>query len=174
MFSLGALAYRIFAGAVPAATPEELVNAVRDSGLHLDAAVDGMPHTLVTLVYDATRGDPAQRLPSVSRFHKDLEKVWEELTAPEPEPVADPLSAHRGDVLDGGLEVKDRLGSGATAVAFLVTRDGESRDLVLKVARDEQHEERLTAEARTLARLKHPRWPRWSRVRCGLAAGPRC
>ncbi|MEV4385202.1 BREX system serine/threonine kinase PglW [Micromonospora sp. NPDC049580] len=156
VFSLGALAYRIFAGAVPAATPEELVNAVRDSGLHLDAAVDGMPHTLVTLVYDATRGDPAQRLPSVSRFHKDLEKVWEELTAPEPEPVADPLSAHRGDVLDGGLEVKDRLGSGATAVAFLVTRDGESRDLVLKVARDEQHEERLTAEARTLAGLKHP------------------
>ncbi|MEV7326684.1 BREX system serine/threonine kinase PglW [Micromonospora sp. NPDC093244] len=156
VFSLGALAYRIFAGAVPAATPEELVNAVRDSGLHLDAAVDGMPHTLVTLVYDATRGDPAQRLPSVSRFHNDLEKVWEELTAPEPEPVADPLSAHRGDVLDGGLEVKDRLGSGATAVAFLVTRDGESRDLVLKVARDEQHEERLTAEARTLARLKHP------------------
>ncbi|MEW2142672.1 BREX system serine/threonine kinase PglW [Micromonospora vinacea] len=156
VFSLGALAYRIFAGVVPATTPEELVNAVRDSGLHLDAAVDGMPHTLVTLVYDATRGDPAQRLPSVSRFHKDLEKVWEELTAPEPEPVADPLSAHRGDVLDGGLEVKDRLGSGATAVAFLVTRDGESRDLVLKVARDEQHEERLTAEVRTLAGLKHP------------------
>ncbi|MFC4020361.1 BREX system serine/threonine kinase PglW [Micromonospora sp. GCM10011542] len=156
VFSLGALAYRIFAGAVPAATPEELVNAVRDSGLHLDVAVDGMPHTLVTLVYDATRGDPAQRLPSVSRFHKDLEKVWDQLTAPEPEPVADPLSAHRGDVLDGGLEVKDRLGSGATAVAFLVTRDGESRDLVLKVARDEQHEERLTAEARTLAGLKHP------------------
>ncbi|GAB3189570.1 serine/threonine protein kinase [Micromonospora palomenae] len=156
VFSLGALAYRIFAGTVPAATPEELVNAVRDSGLHLDAAVDGMPHTLVTLVYDATRGDPAHRLPSVSRFHQDLEKVWDELTAPEPEPVADPLSAHRGDQLDGGLEVKDRLGSGATAVALLVRRTGESRDLVLKVARDEQHEERLTAEARTLGKLKHP------------------
>ncbi|MBQ0905028.1 BREX system serine/threonine kinase PglW [Micromonospora sp. U21] len=156
VFSLGALAYRIFAGTAPAATPEELVSAVRDSGLHVDAAVDGMPHTLVTLVYDATRGDPAHRLPSVSRFHQDLEKVWDELTAPEPEPVADPLSAHRGDLLDGGLEVTDRLGSGATAVALLVTRDGESRELVLKVARDEQHEERLTAEARTLARLKHP------------------
>ncbi|WP_307849069.1 BREX system serine/threonine kinase PglW [Micromonospora sp. U56] len=156
VFSLGALAYRIFTGTAPAATPEELVSAVRDSGLHVDAAVDGMPHTLVTLVYDATRGDPAHRLPSVFRFHQDLEKVWDELTAPEPEPVADPLSAHRGDLLDGGLEVKDRLGSGATAVALLVTRDGESRELVLKVARDEQHEERLTAEARTLAQLKHP------------------
>ncbi|MEV5820870.1 BREX system serine/threonine kinase PglW [Micromonospora haikouensis] len=158
VFSLGALAYRIFAGAAPAATPEELVNAVRDSGLQLAAAVDGMPLELVKLVYDATRGDPAHRLPSVSAFRKDLEKVWEELTAPEPEPVVDPLSAHRGDLLDGGLEVKDRLGSGATAVALLVTRvdAGSSRELVLKVARDEQHEERLAAEARTLAGLKHP------------------
>lgn len=156
VFSLGALAYRIVAGTAPAATPEELVAAVRDSGLHLDAAVDGMPHTLVTLVYDATRGDPAQRLSGVSAIRDRLEKVWEELTAPEPEPVADPLSAHRGDLLDGGLEVKERLGSGATAVALLVQRVGEdSRDLVLKVARDEQHEERLTAEARTLGRLKH-------------------
>lgn len=156
VFSLGALAYRIFAGAAPAASPEELVSAVRDSGLHLEAAVDGMPDTLVTLVYDATRGDPAHRLPSVSRFRNDLEEVWEKLTAPEPEPVTDPLSAHRGDLLDGGLEVRDRLGSGATAVALLVKRAGESRELVLKVARDEQHEERLTAEARTLAGLKHP------------------
>ncbi|MFF3869050.1 BREX system serine/threonine kinase PglW [Micromonospora sp. NPDC001898] len=157
VFALGALAYRIFAGAAPAATPEELVNAVRDSGLHLDAAVDGMPFELVKLVYDATRGDPAARTPGVSKFRKDLEEVWNELTAPEPEPVADPLSAHRGDLLDGGLEVKDRLGSGATAVALLVTGGvAVSRELVLKVARDEQHEERLTAEARTLAGLKHP------------------
>ncbi|WP_435588960.1 BREX system serine/threonine kinase PglW [Micromonospora chalcea] len=155
VFSLGALAYRIFAGAAPAAGAEELANAVRDSGLHLDAVVDGMPSELVKLVYDATRGDPGQRLPSVSRFRGDLEKVWDELTAPDPEPVTDPLSAHRGDLLDGGLEVRDRLGSGATAVALLVRRAGESRDLVLKVARDEQHEERLTAEAQTLAKLHH-------------------
>ncbi|TDB97913.1 BREX system serine/threonine kinase PglW, partial [Micromonospora fluostatini] len=155
VFSLGALAYRIFAGRAPAATREELVNEVRDSGLRLDAAVDGMPDTLVTLVYDASRGDPAQRLSGASAFRSGLEKVWEELTAPDPEPVVDPLSAHRGDLLDGGLTVKDRLGSGATAVALLVTREGDSRDLVLKVARDEQHEERLTAEARTLGGLKH-------------------
>ncbi|MFG1952710.1 BREX system serine/threonine kinase PglW [Micromonospora sp. NPDC048830] len=157
VLSLGALAYRIFAGVAPAATPEELVDAVRDSGLRLAAAVDAMPNTLITLVYDATRGDPAQRLSGVSDFRAGLEEVWDELTAPEPEPVVDPLSAHRGDVLDGGLEVRDRLGSGATAVALLVARAGEaSRELVLKVARDERHEERLTAEARVLAELKHP------------------
>ncbi|WP_422773834.1 BREX system serine/threonine kinase PglW [Plantactinospora sp. WMMC1484] len=159
VFALGALTYRIVVGEAPATSPEELAAAVRDSGLRLDAALDGMPHSLVTLVYDATRGDPAQRLPSVTAFRTGLEKVWEELTQPEPEPVLDPLLAHRGDELDGGLVVRDRLGSGATAVALLVTMKddaGGSRDLVLKVARDEQHEERLKAEARTLAGLKHP------------------
>ncbi|MDG4789092.1 BREX system serine/threonine kinase PglW [Micromonospora sp. WMMD1102] len=159
VFALGALTYRIVVGEAPAASPEELASAVRDSGLRLDAALDGMPHSLVTLVYDATRGDPAHRLPSVTAFRMGLEKVWEELTQPEPEPVLDPLLAHRNDELDGGLVVRDRLGAGATAVALLVTmknENGGSRDLVLKVARDEQHEERLKAEARTLAGLKHP------------------
>lgn len=157
VFSLGALAYRILSGVAPAASPDELVDAVRDSGLNLGGVVDGMPHTLVELVYDATKGDPAQRLPGVSAFRTRLEEVWEDLTAPEQEPVVDPLSAHRGDVLDGGLTVADRLGSGATAVALLVGRaGGDSRELVLKVARDEQHEERLTAEAGVLAKLRHP------------------
>jgi serine/threonine protein kinase len=59
VFSLGALAYRIFAGVDPAATPEELAAAVRDSGLNLAGAADAMPDSLVTMVYDATRGDPA-------------------------------------------------------------------------------------------------------------------
>ncbi|WP_018253498.1 BREX system serine/threonine kinase PglW [Salinispora mooreana] len=157
VFSIGALAYRIFAGSAPATTPEELVAEVRDSGLHLAVAVDGMPDELVKLVYDATRGDPGQRLAGVVAIRERLEAVWDMLTAPEPEPVADPLSAHRGDLLDGGLEVRDRLGSGATAVALLVRRVGEdSREQVLKVARDERHEDRLIAEARTLANLKHP------------------
>ena len=44
VFSLGALAYRIFAGRDPAATPEELLAAVTDGGLHLDAVADGMPY----------------------------------------------------------------------------------------------------------------------------------
>ncbi len=154
VFSLGVLTYRIFAGNAPAATVEELVSAVRDAGLNLAAVVDGAPHSLATLVYDATRGDPAQRIGSVAQFRAGLDKVWEELTAPEPEPVLDPLKAHKGDRLDGGLTVVRRLGSGATATALLVkTEDG--RELVLKVARDEQHGDRLAAEARALAKLRH-------------------
>ncbi len=154
VFSLGALTYRIFAGDAPATTAEELVAAVRDAGLNLSAVVDGAPLRLATLVYDATRGDPAQRIGSVAQFRADLDKVWDELTAPEPEPVIDPLKAHKGDRLDGGLTVVRRLGSGATATALLVRTD-DDRELVLKVARDEQHAERLAAEAGVLAKLGH-------------------
>ena len=152
VFSLGAIAYRIFTGSAPAATPEELIAAVSDGGLNLSAAVDGMPQTVADLVYDATFGDPARRLASVAEFRSRLEAVWEDLTAPEPEPVVDPLEAHKGDVLDGGLEVKSRLGSGATATALLTvekTSDG-TRDVVLKVARDEQYADRLATEAKVL------------------------
>jgi serine/threonine protein kinase len=160
VFSLGAVAYRIFAGRPPAESAEELASTVRDSGLHLDAVIDGAPHALVKVIYDATRGDPAQRLPSVAAFRDGLQAVWEEMTAPEPEPVVDPLMAHRGDVLDGGLVVQDRLGSGATALALLVARLSEeenARPLVLKIAKDERHSDRLAAEADTLRRLKHRR-----------------
>ena len=47
-----------------------------------------------------------------------------------------------------------RLGTGATATALLVKTD-DDRELVLKVARDEQHAERLAAEARALGKLGH-------------------
>ncbi|MDT5024178.1 MAG: hypothetical protein QOE61_604, partial [Micromonosporaceae bacterium] len=157
VFALGAIAYRIFAGAPAANSAEALVAAVRNRGLDLDAVVDAMPHTLTKLVYDATHGDPAQRLASVADFRRALDTVWDELTAPEPEPVTDPLEANKGDLLDGGLTVVRTLGSGATAKALLVSQQhGDSkRELVLKVARDEQHADRLTAEAATLAGLKH-------------------
>ncbi|WP_144127957.1 BREX system serine/threonine kinase PglW [Catellatospora sichuanensis] len=157
VFGLGATAYRIFAGNAPAETAEELLSAVRNRGLNLAAVVDGMPDSLVTLIYDATHGDPGQRLRSISEFRRKLEEVWEEITAPEPEAVTDPLSAAKHDVLDGGLTVLRRLGSGATATALLVWRgDGDKRqELVLKVARDEQHADRLAAEAESLSKLKY-------------------
>ncbi|EWM65543.1 MULTISPECIES: BREX system serine/threonine kinase PglW [unclassified Micromonospora] len=159
MFSLGALAYRIFTGVEPAASAEELVAAVAGGGLRLDAVADGMPKALVEIVYDATQGDPGSRMRRVTDFLAGLELVWEELTAPEPEPVVDPLRAHRGDVLDGGLTVLGRLGSGSTAVALLVTEDAGSdrRPVVLKVARDEQYAERFAAEARAVDKLRDSR-----------------
>ncbi|SCL29660.1 serine/threonine protein kinase [Micromonospora nigra] len=159
IFSLGALAYRIVAGREPATSAEELLAAVADGGLHLDSVADGMPFDLVKAIYDATRGDPAQRMKRIADFLAYIDMVWEKLTAPEPEPVVDPLQAHRGDVLDGGLTVLRNLGSGATAIALLVAQEGPEgrRELVLKVARDEQFADRFAAEARTVDQLRDSR-----------------
>ncbi|GIF49326.1 serine/threonine protein kinase [Asanoa ferruginea] len=157
VFSLGALAYRIFSGEPPAATPEELVAAVHDGGLNLAAVADGIPNSLLTLVYDATHGNPSKRVKSASAFHAGLDDVWEELTRPDPEPVVDPLDAQKGTVLEGGFTVLRRLGTGATATALLVseeTPDG-AKTRVLKVARDEQYADRLDAEAGVLKAMRH-------------------
>lgn len=154
VFSLGALTYWLFTGRAPAESPAELAERVRDSGLNMTAVVDELPDSLVQLVYDATRGDPRQRLATVSAFLSGLDNVWEELTAPEPEPVIDPLDAHPGDVLPGGLTVQRRLGSGSTATALLVTRENTKTPLVLKVARDDSAAARLDAEADVLRRAR--------------------
>jgi serine/threonine protein kinase len=159
VFSLGAIAYRIFTGRAPAETPEELVTAVSDGGLNLSAAADGIPSSLALLVYDATFGDPGRRLASVAKFREQLEAVWDEITAVEPPVLIDPLEAHKGDELEGGRIVQSRLGSGATALALLVTEetpDG-TREVVLKVARDEQFADRLVAEAGVLRKM-HQHW----------------
>lgn len=171
VFSLGAIMYRILAGAPAASSAEQLVALVRNRGLNLEAAVDGLPRALVQLVYDATHGDPSQRLGSVADFRRRVEAVWDELTAPEPEPVTDPLEARRKDRLDGGLEVLDRLGTGATATALLVREEGSETELVLKVARDEQHADRLAAEADVLRRLRH--WQVAALVRGPVTVGGR-
>ena len=76
-----------------------------------------------------------------------------------PEPPApatvDPSVAQRDDRLDGGLLVERRLGRGSTADALLVRREEDGQRLVLKVAIDEIHGDRLRAEAELLASLHH-------------------
>ena len=97
VFSLGVLAYRSSPATRRPRPPRSWWPRCAMAGLNLAAVVDGVPNSLATLIYDATRGDPAQRLSSVAQFRADLDKVWDELTAPEPEPVVDPLKAHKGD-----------------------------------------------------------------------------
>jgi serine/threonine protein kinase len=163
VFSLGALAFLLLAGQPPAAdlTEREAMLAAH-RGLALDAAVDGLPDDLATLVAFATDPVPARRA-TVRELLDLLDRALDELTTPEPtepEPDAttasDPLAAHQGDILDGGWHVERRLGSGSTAVALLCRRPGSSEPEVLKVAKDEQHAERLRDEARALEQLRHP------------------
>ena len=163
VFSLGGLAFLLLAGQPPAAdlTEREAMLAVHQ-GLALDAAIDGLPSDLATLVAVATDPVPTRRA-TVRELLDLLDDALEKLTAPqpaEPDPdaaaTADPLAAHQGDVLDGGWRVERRLGSGSTAVALLCRRSGSSQPEVLKVAKDEEHAERLRDEARALEQLRHP------------------
>jgi len=163
VFSLGALAFLLLAGQPPAAdlTEREAMLTVHQ-GLPLDAAVDGLPSELATLVAFATDPVPTRRA-TVRELLDLLDDALETLTAPqvaEPEPdaaaTADPLAANRGDVLGGGWRVERRLGSGSTAVALLCRRSGSAEPEVLKVAKDEEHAERLRDEARALEQLRHP------------------
>jgi len=163
VFSLGALAFLLLAGQPPASdlTEREAMLTVHQ-GLALDATVDGLPDELATLVAFATDPVPARRA-TVRELLDLLDGALDTLTTPqsaEPEPdaaaTADPLAAHQGDVLDGGWLVERRLGSGSTAVALLCRRSGSSEPEVLKVAKDEEHAERLRDEARALEQLRHP------------------
>lgn len=160
-FSLGALAFLLLSGKPPAADlAERQATLQTNGGLALDAAVDGLPEHLGTLVAAATDPVPAER-PPISELLDLLDDALEELTAPstnippEEAPLADPLSAHKGDFLQGGWRVLRRLGAGSTAVALLCGRTGDPAPSVLKVARTEDHSERLRDEARTLDQLHH-------------------
>jgi len=156
VFALGALAYLIISGQPPASNAAELTSTIATFGcLQLSSAADGMPTMLDYLVADATMGNTADRTSSVTKFLEHLDAVEDEMTAPEPAASVDPLDARGAEVLDGGLRVERRLGSGATAVALLVKREGDDRPLVLKVARDEDKRQRLVDEADRLRGLKH-------------------
>jgi serine/threonine protein kinase len=86
-----------------------------------------------------------------------LDKTQDELARPEFSAVNGPDDLFRDAVLDGGsdgpITVVRRLGSGGTAVGFEVTRGGGS--YALKVARTSELNDRLRAEAETIASLKH-------------------
>lgn len=164
VFSLGALAFLLLAGRPPASdlTEREAVLAAHHC-LALDVAVDNLPVKLVEFVAYATDPVPSKRA-TLKDLLELLDEALEELIGPSREEeidpfvhplTADPLTAHQGEVLEGGWEVLRRLGSGSTAVALLCQRQGSTEPEVLKVAKDEEHAERLRDEERSLRHLHH-------------------
>ena len=161
VFALGALAYYVLSGAMPAAdrtTLRERLN--RDRGLDLAVDLPQVTPALRALVLDATRPAVTERLPDVRAF---LDRLEEAEAAAEPgEDVIDPLEAAPGAVIDGRFRLQRRLGTGSTAMGLLVNdlaiaESGPDSVRVLKVALDTQAGGRLAEEAKVLAELRHPR-----------------
>lgn len=149
VFSLGAIAFHLFASRPPATTPTELAKILREQkGLTVSAVLDGAGPKLEELIRWSTHPDVLTRIGSVEDFLTLLDDVEDELTAPAESLVADPLQAKRGDRLPHGFVVERVLGQGATAIALLVKK--EDKEYVLKVALTDTDNDRLHDEAEAL------------------------
>ena len=149
VFSLGAIAFHLFASRPPASNPTELARILRDQkGLSISSVLDGAGPKLEELIQWSTHPDVLTRIGSVEDFLTLLDDVEDELTAPAEAVVVDPLQAKRGDRLQHGFVVERVLGQGATATALLVTKD--EKEFVLKVALSEDENARLHEEAEAL------------------------
>src|SRR5271165_5503645 len=149
VFSLGAIAYHLFASRPPASSPTDLASILREQkGLSISSVLDGAGKKLEELIQWSTHPDVLTRIGSVEDFLTLLDDVEDELTAPAEAVVVDPLQAKRGDRLEHGFIVQRVLGQGATATALLVTRS--EKEYVLKVALSESENSRLHEEAEAL------------------------
>lgn len=156
VFSLGAIAYHVFSGQPPAGSVLELTEKLRiGQGLRLSDVMDGCGMRLQELIQFATSPDVMARYDVVQGFLDDLVKVEDELTSPDPETTVDPSIAGQGDRLEGGFTVVKRMGRGSSSDVLLVREDDSQEELILKVACDLAHNERLVAEGDVLASLRH-------------------
>ncbi len=156
VFSLGAIAYHVFSGQPPAGSVLELTEKLRiGQGLRLSDVMDGCGVRLQELIQFATSPDVMARYDLVQGFLDDLVTVEDELTSPDPETTVDPSIATQGDRLEGGFTVVKRMGRGSSSDVLLVREDASQDELILKVACDLAHNERLVAEGDVLAGLRH-------------------
>ena len=156
VFSLGCIAYHLFSGQPPAESVLDLAEKLRvGQGLRLSDVMDGCGARQQELIQFATCPDVLARYETVQQFLDDLDRVEDELTTPDPEATVDPSVAGKDDRLDGGFTVIKRMGRGSSSDALLVRKDGTDEELVLKVACDVAHNDRLAAEGEVLARLHH-------------------
>jgi len=156
VFSLGCIAFYIFSGQPPAESTLALLDKLRvGQGLRLSDIMDGCGARQQELIQFSTSPDLLTRYDTVQDFLDELDLVEDELTTPDPEVTVDPSIAIVGDRLEGGFTVVKRMLHGSSSNALLVQRNKDSEELILKVARDLSHNERLVAEGEVLARLHH-------------------
>lgn len=156
VFGLGAVGYLLFTGQPPAADRAELMTRLRaEGGLHPSAVVDGIPDDLLALIAMCTAPVVAERFADLDDVLAYLDEALAEPVGEDAMPAkADPWEAVAGDYLaDTEYRVVQVLGTGATARAFKVDRDGW--DSVLKVSRSDDAALRLMDEHATLENLRH-------------------
>jgi serine/threonine protein kinase len=152
VFSLGTIAFHLFASRPPASSPTDLARILREQkGLSISSVLDGAGPKLEELIQWSTHPDVLTRIGSVEDFLTLLDEVEDELTTPAEAVVVDPLHAKRGDRLEHGFVVQRVLGQGATAMALLVTKG--DKEYVLKVAVNDEQNARLHEEAEALRSL---------------------
>ncbi|MDP1649152.1 MAG: BREX system serine/threonine kinase PglW [Rubrivivax sp.] len=156
VFSLGCIAYHVFSGQPPAESVLDLTEKLRiGQGLSLSDVMDGCGARQQELVHVATCPEVLARYDTIRGFLDELDGVEDELTTPDPEATVDPSVAGIGDRLEGAFTVVKRMGKGSSSDALLVREDGSEEELILKVALDVAHNDRLVAEGDVLAKLHH-------------------
>lgn len=154
VFSLGAIAYLLFTGKPPAQDGLELQDKLSSGmGLQISDELNGAGRKLQDLIQYSTHPDTGMRIDSADEFMEYLYEVEDELTRPDHHRANDPTEAAPGDVFDGGIVVKKRLGRGASSIAFVVEYKGQER--VLKLAANIEQNQPLSDEGKTLQKLRH-------------------
>lgn len=158
LFALGALAYFVLTGQPPAPDPTTLDERLAKNGaLDPRAADDSIPAGIADVIRNATDATWANRYDNAGEW---VELLLEYATSPDAKDeakLADPLSAQKGDYVTSDLLVTGILGQGATARVLRVERQTDGAELALKVSLSAEHDERIRAEGRALARFRHPR-----------------
>lgn len=155
VFSLGTLAWLLFTGRPPAENVLELHEKLaRPSGLDPAEVLNGASAGLRELVQEASAAEVPLRC-DLDRFFTLLTKLEEDITCPpEPAGTVSPLDAKKYDLLTGGYEVIQRLGSGSNSLVFLVKKGAS--ELVLKLSTKPEHNDRIGREFQTIKKLEHP------------------
>ena len=150
IFGVGAISYLILTGRAPAASHAELRDRLTaDGGLDPATGIEAVD----SAVRRATHPALSERMPSVDDLLEAL-RPPRRVPGPEtPKVEKDPLEATEGEFLPGGYLVEQVLGTGGSARAFRVRRDG--LESVLKIGRGAEAEDVLAAEAAALEDLRH-------------------
>ena len=123
LFSLGAIAYYLFSGQPPAANGIELSEKLRDvAGLQISGVMSGAKDNLNTLIQWTTSPIVAERIDSANEFLDLLTHVESDFKTSEHDYVEDPNIAEPGDTFPENYIVLQRIGSGASSIAFFRLR----------------------------------------------------